>query len=70
MVEVSGPTGNWDNVSWDYPEALENGPSINGDRIMRIVDPSHYDGELAERDIPNALSTDPGQVATSLVSIR
>ena len=49
VIEVSGPTGNWDNVSWDYPEALENGPSINGDRIMRIVDPSHYDGELADR---------------------
>ncbi len=49
VVEVYGPTGNWENVSWDYPEALDNGPPINGDRIMRIVDSSHYDGELADR---------------------
>ena len=48
-VDAAGPTGNWEDVSWDYPEALENGPSINGGRILRIVDSAHFDGELANR---------------------
>ena len=65
-VGANGPTGNWDGVSWDYPEALENGPSINGDRILRIVDSSHFDGELANRYSDRILygswpeSTQPG----------
>ena len=49
VIEASGPTGNWENVSWDYPEALSSGPPINGDRTIRFYGDGIWDGELGER---------------------
>ncbi|GIS91929.1 MAG: hypothetical protein CM1200mP21_02240 [Candidatus Poseidoniales archaeon] len=49
VIAASGPTGNWENVSWDYPEALSSGPPINGDRTLRFYGDGIWDGELGER---------------------
>ena len=49
VIAVEGPTGDWSNVSWDYPEALESGPPINGDRTIRFYGEGIWDGELGER---------------------
>ena len=49
VVAAEGPTGDWSNVSWDYPEALESGPPINGDRTIRFYSEGIWDGELGER---------------------
>ena len=49
VITVEGPTGDWSNVSWDYPEALESGPPINGDRTIRFYGEGIWDGELGER---------------------
>ena len=49
VIAASGPTGNWENVSWDYPEALSSGPPINGDRTIRFYGDGIWDGELGER---------------------
>ena len=46
---ISSSTGDWNNVSLSYPEALDSGPPINGDRIVRIAGPSLFDGEFRER---------------------
>jgi len=46
---ISSTSGDWTNVSLAYPAALENGPPINGDRIIRIVGDGLFDGEFAER---------------------
>ena len=49
VVSASGPTGNWENVSWDYPEALSSGPPINDDRTIRFYGDGIWDGDLGER---------------------
>ena len=49
IILAEGPTGDWSNVSWDYPEALELGPPINGDRTVRFYGEGIWDGELGER---------------------
>ena len=49
VIAATGPTGDWENVSWDYPEALESGPPINGDRTLRLYGDGIWDGELGER---------------------
>ena len=49
VIAATGPTGDWGNVSWDYPEALESGPPINGDRTLRLYGDGIWDGELGER---------------------
>ena len=49
VIAAEGPTGDWSNVSWDYPEALESGPPINGDRTIRFYGEGIWDGELGER---------------------
>lgn len=46
---VSSESGNWGNVSWDYPEAAEKGPEINTQRIIRFYGDGVWDGELGER---------------------
>ena len=49
VESASGPSSDWDNVSWEFNEALENGPPINGDRIIRFYGDGVCDGELGER---------------------
>jgi len=49
IESLVSPEGNWENVSLSYPEALESGPPINGDRIVRIAGAGLYDGEFRER---------------------
>ena len=49
LEEISSTSGDWTNVSLAYPAALENGPPINGDRIVRIAGDGLFDGEFAER---------------------
>ena len=48
VEEIKG-SGNWANVSLDYPEALESGPPINDERIIRFYGDGIWDGELGER---------------------
>jgi len=48
-VENIEGEGNWANVSLDYPEALESGPPINDERIIRFYGDGIWDGELGER---------------------
>ncbi|MDP6562362.1 MAG: FtsX-like permease family protein [Candidatus Thalassarchaeum sp.] len=49
VVSVGGTTGDWANVSWDYSEALEWGPPINGERPIRFYGDGIWDGEFGER---------------------
>jgi len=49
VIAAMGPTGDWANVSWDYPEAYESGPPINDDRTLRFYGDGIWDGELGER---------------------
>ena len=46
---VEGATGDWENVSWDYREALEWGPPINGERPIRFYGDGIWDGEFGDR---------------------
>ena len=46
---ASSEDGDWGNVSWDFPEAIENGPPINSKRIIRFYGDGIWDGELGER---------------------
>ncbi len=46
---VTGESSDWANVSWDFPEAAENGPEINTNRIIRFYGDGVWDGELGER---------------------
>jgi ABC-type lipoprotein release transport system permease subunit len=39
----------WENESFDFPEADENGPPAFTKRMMRLLGPSGFDGEIAER---------------------
>ena len=49
VESVSSESGNWENVSWEYPEAAEKGPYINVQRIVRFYGDGVWDGELGER---------------------
>ena len=49
VLSVTAPVGNWENVSWDYPEVEDNGPPINSDRIIRFYGDGIWDGELGKR---------------------
>ena len=49
VVAASSQDGEWSNVSWDFPEASENGPPINSDRIIRFYGDGVWDGELGDR---------------------
>ena len=49
VVSVEGATGDWANVSWDYREALEWGPPINGERPIRFYGDGIWDGEFGDR---------------------
>ena len=49
VQSVTGGSSGWDNVSWDFPEASENGPPINDNRIIRFYGGGVWDGELGER---------------------
>jgi len=55
VISASGSTGDWANVSWDYPEAGEFGPPINQDRIVRFYGDGVWDGELGERHAKQVL---------------
>ena len=48
-VESASGEGDWQNVSWDYPEALESGPPINDQRTIRFYGEGVWDGDLGER---------------------
>ena len=39
----------WENVTFAYPEADENGPPISDMRAIRFLGPNAFDGELADR---------------------
>ena len=49
VVSATGTSADWGNVSWDYPEAFENGPPINDGRTIRFYGSGIWDGELADR---------------------
>lgn len=49
VQSVTGGSSGWGNVSWDFPEASENGPPINDNRIIRFYGGGVWDGELGER---------------------
>ena len=49
VIAAEGPTGNWANVSWEYPEALSSGPPINDQRTVRFYGDGIWDGALGER---------------------
>lgn len=55
VISASGSTGDWANVSWDYPEAGEFGPPINQDRIVRFYGDGVWDGELGGRHAKQVL---------------
>ena len=46
---VTAITGDWINVSWEYPEASEQGPPINDNRPIRFYGDGVWDGELGDR---------------------
>ena len=48
-VESVSGEGDWQNVSWDYPEALESGPPINDQRTIRFYGEGVWDGDLGDR---------------------
>ena len=48
-VDATGITGDWTNVSWDYPEAYDSGPPINDKRTIRFYGDGIWDGDLGER---------------------
>jgi len=49
VESIEGITSDWENVSFDYPEQLESGPPINGQRSVRILGESSWDGEFSNR---------------------
>ena len=40
---------NWENVTFEYPELMSNGPPITDTRAIRLLGPGAFDGEIAER---------------------
>jgi len=66
VEEIEG-SGNWANVSLDYPEALQSGPPINDERIIRFYGEGIWDGQLGERhskDIIYGEWPESGEIAT------
>ena len=59
-LEMRGISDNdnplWSNVTFDYPEAEENGPPISDQRAIRFYGPEAFDGELAERYKPSIIA--------------
>ena len=55
VISATGSTGDWANVSWDYPEAGDFGPPINEQRIVRFYGDGIWDGELGERHAKKVL---------------
>ena len=59
-LEMRGISDNdnplWSNVTFDYPEAEENGPPISDQRAIRFYGPEAFDGELAERYGPSIIA--------------
>ena len=59
-LEMRGISDNdnplWSNVTFDYPEAEENGPPISDQRAIRFFGPEAFDGELAERYVPSIIA--------------
>ena len=49
VESINSTTSDWSNVTWDYQEALENGPPINDQRTIRFYGDGIWDGELGER---------------------
>jgi len=49
VVSATGTSADWGNVSWEYPEAFENGPPINDGRTIRFYGSGIWDGDLADR---------------------
>ena len=67
VEEIKGNSGNWANVSLEYPEALNSGPPINDERIIRFYGDGIWDGELGDRhskDIIYGEWPETGDVAT------
>ena len=52
---VTGTIGDWANVSWEYPEASEQGPPINDNRPIRFYGDGIWDGELGDRHAQDAI---------------
>ena len=52
-VEGAFGSADWENVSWDYQEALESGPPINDQRTIRFYGDGVWDGDLGERHARN-----------------
>ena len=48
-VGVTSTVGDWNNVSWEYPEAYDSGPPINDKRTIRFYGEGIWDGDLGER---------------------
>ena len=48
-VGATSSVGDWNNVSWEYPEAYESGPPINDKRTIRFYGDGIWDGDLGER---------------------
>jgi ABC-type antimicrobial peptide transport system permease subunit/uncharacterized protein YjbI with pentapeptide repeats len=40
---------NWENITFEYPELMSNGPPITDTRAIRLLGPGAFDGEIAER---------------------
>ena len=49
VESVTGSLTDWSNVSFDYPDQLESGPPINGQRSVRLLGDGSWDGEFADR---------------------
>ena len=49
VESINSTTSDWSNVTWDYQEALENGPPINDQRTIRFYGDGIWDGDLGER---------------------
>jgi len=49
VESVTGSMTDWSNVSFDYPDQLESGPPINGQRSVRLLGDGSWDGEFADR---------------------
>tara|TARA_B100000029_G_scaffold448642_1_gene471280 strand:+ start:1485 stop:5267 length:3783 start_codon:yes stop_codon:yes gene_type:complete len=67
VEEIKGSSGNWANVSLEYPEALNSGPPINDERIIRFYGDGIWDGELGDRhskDIIYGEWPSTGEIAT------
>jgi len=48
-VGATSTVGDWNNVSWEYPEAYDSGPPINDKRTIRFYGDGIWDGDLGER---------------------